>query len=452
MALFPQFPYSNLHELNLDWLIEQISQLMENGTVISVNGMSGIVTLYTEKDVVFPDRATDPDWSVYRRIADKHAGLKFTGEKFYYITKNIDDEDFTIQEVFTSANLPPFPVTSVNGQTGDVIISVPVTSVNGRTGNVMLAGDNIPYNIDGSYTIEDVIIPLEQSIGHVIRYNTCSESVTAGQYVYLILSGISGRDDGLYQAVNSKSAGTVWTTADLAHVAGGLGSLIANLDNAIDYDYGQYSNIIEAINAIAIGMPINTNRFGNFLINTTRYTFWIFQSGVNYYTGICRSYIDNTTYLVRNNNGTVTQKTFVPLEDIPDATTSASGLMSATDKTKLDGIEAGAQVNPGNATQLTSGLMSNTDKIKLDGIQSGANIVKIHTDTYTFVNGTRQVNVTLATNENIKCVLNVLSPNSETFTFTVSNGNSDNYIINISDTVSPSISGDLPLLIVYVPA
>ena len=233
MALFPQFPYSNLHELNLDWLIEKISQLLENGTVISVNGLSGVVTLYTEKDVVFPDRAFDPDWSVYRRIAEKHAGLQFTGEKFYYITKNVDDDDFTIQEVYTSGNLPPFPVTSVNGQTGNVIIAIPVTSVNGRTGEVVLAGDNIPYNIDGSYTIEDVIIPLEKAIGHVIRYNTCSEGVTAGQYVYLIMSGISGRSDGLYKAVNAKSAGTVWTSADLSPVAGGLGALMAQNDSAI---------------------------------------------------------------------------------------------------------------------------------------------------------------------------------------------------------------------------
>lgn len=242
MALFPQFPYSNLHELNLDWLIEQISQLMENGTVISVNGMSGIVTLYTDKDVVFPDLAFDPDWSVYRKIANKQAGLKFTGEKFYYITKNTTDEDFTVQEVFTSSNPPPYPVTSVNGQTGDVIIAVPVTSVNGRTGNVVLAGDNIPYNIDGSYTIEDVIIPLEKSIGHVIRYNTCADGVTAGQYVYLIMSGISGRSDGLYRAVNAKSAGTVWTASDLAPVAGGLGALISELNSKLTWTSTSYKD------------------------------------------------------------------------------------------------------------------------------------------------------------------------------------------------------------------
>ncbi|EMW5681184.1 TPA: hypothetical protein IYG48_002950, partial [Enterococcus faecium] len=50
------------------------------------------------------------------------------------------------------------------------------------------------------------------------------------------------------------------------------------------------------------------------------------------------------------------------------ATTTANGLMSSTDKTKLDGIAAGAQKNPGNATTTTAGLMSATDKAKLDGL------------------------------------------------------------------------------------
>lgn len=233
MALFPQFPYSNLHELNLDWLIEQIRQIEGEGVVLSVNGLTGVVTLYTDKDVVFPDLNFNDHWQIYREIDAKIAGLKFTGEKFFYITKNEGDEDFTLQEVYTSGNQPPYPVRSVNGQTGDVSITIPVTSVNERTGNIMLAGDNIPYNLDGTYTIEDVIIPLEKSIGHVIRYNTCAEGVSAGQYVYLILSGIPGRDDGLYKAVNAKSAGTVWTSADLAPVAGGLGALMAQNESAV---------------------------------------------------------------------------------------------------------------------------------------------------------------------------------------------------------------------------
>ena len=56
------------------------------------------------------------------------------------------------------------------------------------------------------------------------------------------------------------------------------------------------------------------------------------------------------------------------------ASQSEGGLMSAADKEKLDGIEAGAQVNPGNASSSSDGLMSSSDKTKLDGIDAGAQV------------------------------------------------------------------------------
>ncbi|MGL9969419.1 pyocin knob domain-containing protein [Enterococcus sp. DIV1420a] len=52
------------------------------------------------------------------------------------------------------------------------------------------------------------------------------------------------------------------------------------------------------------------------------------------------------------------------------ATTLSNGLMSAADKLKINGIQAGAQKNPGNATAVTSGLMSSTDKAKLENVYS----------------------------------------------------------------------------------
>jgi hypothetical protein len=57
-----------------------------------------------------------------------------------------------------------------------------------------------------------------------------------------------------------------------------------------------------------------------------------------------------------------------------NATASAPGLMSAADKTKLDGVATGAQVNPGNATTSVAGLMSSADKTKLDGVAAGAQV------------------------------------------------------------------------------
>ncbi|OBR62393.1 hypothetical protein A7K91_01885 [Paenibacillus oryzae] len=53
--------------------------------------------------------------------------------------------------------------------------------------------------------------------------------------------------------------------------------------------------------------------------------------------------------------------------------TTDAGRMSAADKVKLNGIAAGAQVNPGAATTSAAGLMSAADKSKLDGVATGAN-------------------------------------------------------------------------------
>ena len=111
----------------------------------------------------------------------------------------------------------------------------------------------------------------------------------------------------------------------------------------------------------------------------------------------------------------------VATEDIVVATTDTNGLMTATDKAKLDGIAEGANnyvLSVASATELggvkvgtnltitdgilsaqdtiynivdftTNGLMSSTDKIKLDGIETGAN--KITVDTALSVNSTNPV-------------------------------------------------------------
>lgn len=87
------------------------------------------------------------------------------------------------------------------------------------------------------------------------------------------------------------------------------------------------------------------------------------------------------------------------------ATQSADGLMSSADKTKLDGVEAGAEVNDvtsvngstgavviADATQNASGLMSSTDKTKLDNIADDVlpvgSMVIMRTDTAPALTGT----------------------------------------------------------------
>ena len=131
MGLFEQFPYTNFHELNLDWLIEQLKKLSD-AQVLSVNGETGDVILYQDPLVRLPD-ITEDTWNIFRYADGAPVGIQF---KKGFPLQRIDN--LGRYDIYDANNPPPYPVTAVNGQTGDVVISIPVQSVNGMTGNIIL--------------------------------------------------------------------------------------------------------------------------------------------------------------------------------------------------------------------------------------------------------------------------------------------------------------------------
>ena len=131
MGLFEHFPYTNFHELNLDWLIEQLNKIKET-TVLSVNGETGDVILYKEPLVRLPD-ITQDTWNIFRYADGTPVGIQFKKGSPLQRIDNLGRYD-----IYDAGNPPPYPVTAVNGQTGDVVISIPVQSVNGMTGNIIL--------------------------------------------------------------------------------------------------------------------------------------------------------------------------------------------------------------------------------------------------------------------------------------------------------------------------
>lgn len=112
MGLFEQFPFTNFHNLNLDWLINELKKRDAN-TVVSVNGQTGDVVLYKSENVVFPD-VESSTWRMVR-VADGHtAGVMFQNGLMYVMFDN------TAERVYTVDHPPTYPVTSVDGQTGAV--------------------------------------------------------------------------------------------------------------------------------------------------------------------------------------------------------------------------------------------------------------------------------------------------------------------------------------------
>ncbi len=205
-----------------------------------------------------------------------------------------------------------------------------VDSVNGQTGAVVLDTDDISEGVSNLYFT-----------------NARASAAAPVQSV----NGQTGAVDlsGSYAPLSHVGAGG---TAHAAVVAGGAAGFMTGADKT-------------KLDGIAPGAQVNvpTN-----LTTTT----------------------SATTLTVNSDTGTDAT--------LPAATTSVAGVMTAADKTKLDGIAAGAQVNvptdlslgtitnttiPLNsstgtdvtlpaATPSTAGLLSGTDKTKLDSVQTGA--------------------------------------------------------------------------------
>lgn len=135
---FENFPYSNFHELNLDWIVQKIKEAYSpdnppENIVLSINGQTGHVELFTDNFIRLPD-VTENAWNIYRVADDEAKGIQFDGDGAYRIYR---DQRY---KIYDEDNEPDYPVTSVNGQTGDVQITIPsalVRSVNGKTGAVV---------------------------------------------------------------------------------------------------------------------------------------------------------------------------------------------------------------------------------------------------------------------------------------------------------------------------
>lgn len=115
MAMFENFPYTNLHELNLDWIIKELERVKESA-VLSVNGQTGDVILYQNATVQFPN-VPEGHWSIIRMANGTNRGILFGDDnKAYIVHGNL------MAEMYSLNNPPPYPVTSVNGQTGDIVL------------------------------------------------------------------------------------------------------------------------------------------------------------------------------------------------------------------------------------------------------------------------------------------------------------------------------------------
>ena len=163
------FPYSSMQEINLDWILTKVKNLMRflpddgsvgqilrrtahgaewsneqggGGAVTSVNGQTGDVVL------AIPDSTSDLiNDSGFVDAAGAAAAAPVQKVNGQTGTVTINKTSVGLGNVanvlqYSASNPPPYPVTSVNGQTGAVSLSIPTdtSDLNNDSGFVDAAG------------------------------------------------------------------------------------------------------------------------------------------------------------------------------------------------------------------------------------------------------------------------------------------------------------------------
>ena len=159
-----QFPWTNLHELNLDWFLSKFKQFTNN--YLETTATVELIPTTEQPEVTVTGGTLDDDTDIvdpftfnFKLPINSSGGGAVNSVNGKVGDVVLNKTDIGLGNVanvaqYSASNPPPYPVTSVNGMTGDVIVqggggSGDVLSVNGKTGAVVLDKTDIGLgNVD----------------------------------------------------------------------------------------------------------------------------------------------------------------------------------------------------------------------------------------------------------------------------------------------------------------
>lgn len=245
--MFENFPYTNFHDLNLDWLIEKIMTAYSPdnppplGLVLSVNGETGAVVLYRDPIVRLPD-IPDTGWNIHRLTDGTSTGIQFIkGQPAQRI------DGVNRYNIYDEGNPPPtyISVVSVNGQTGAVVLTgedlltVDVPGSNTIAQDIAyLKSRTVPHaaihkiNGDGVLSYSDILSQFKTDLDNLTREDGLFTVLTIGDDVYNITSFNDNTNVYVFTNQNMNYGSNVTITKQVIINPGGADYLQINSDGS----------------------------------------------------------------------------------------------------------------------------------------------------------------------------------------------------------------------------